>query len=101
MLAAYVDLPELSLRKLGLFSPFIVGGIGAAQVAIGETRMTFLKTTTIVPGTSRCAPQKVDPALIARFRPAMVGCFQPIFFFADHNSMMARELTTDRQRRKS
>ena len=31
-----------------------------------------------------CAPQKVDPALIARCRPAMVGCFQPIFFFTDH-----------------
>ena len=59
---------------------------GAAQVAIGETRMTFPKTTTIVPGTSRCAPQKVDPALIARFRPATVGCFQPIFFFADHRT---------------
>ena len=50
MLAAYVDLPELGLRKL---SPFIGGGIGAARVAIGETRMTFPKTTTIVPGTSR------------------------------------------------
>ena len=24
-----------------------------------------------------CAPQKVDPALIARFRPAMFGCFVP------------------------
>ena len=50
MLAAYVDLPELGLRKL---SPSIGGGIGAARVAIGETRMTFPKTTTIVPGTSR------------------------------------------------
>ncbi len=50
MLAAYVDLPKLGLRK---FSPFIGGGIGAARVAIGETRMTFPKTTTIVPGTSR------------------------------------------------
>ena len=29
--------------------------------------------------------KKSDPALIARFRPAMVGCFCPIFFFADHN----------------
>ena len=29
---------------------------------------------------------KVDPALIACFRPAMVGCFWPIFFFADHRS---------------
>ena len=53
MLAAYVNLPELGLRKLGLFNPFIGGGIGAARVAIGETRMTFPKTTTIVPGTSR------------------------------------------------
>ena len=25
------------------------------------------------------------PALIARFRPAMVGCFLSIFFFADHS----------------
>ena len=25
-----------------------------------------------------CAPQKVDPALIARFRPAMLGCFVPV-----------------------
>ena len=32
-----------------------------------------------------CAPQKADPALIARFRPAMLGCFWPVFFFADHN----------------
>ena len=53
MLAAYVDLPESGLRKLGLLSPFVGGGIGAARVAIGETRMTFPKTTTFVPGTSR------------------------------------------------
>ena len=26
----------------------------------------------------------LDPALIARFRPAMFGCFWPVFFFADH-----------------
>ena len=32
-----------------------------------------------------CAPQKVYPALIARLRPAVVGCFWPIFFIADHN----------------
>ena len=53
LLAAYVDLPESGLRKLGLLSPFVGGGIGAARVAIGETRMTFPKTTTFVPGTSR------------------------------------------------
>ena len=33
---------------------------------------------------ARCAPQKVYPVLIARFKPAMVGCFWPFFFFADH-----------------
>ena len=37
-----------------------------------------------------CAPQKVDPALIARFRPDMVGCFWPVFFFADHNPRTRR-----------
>ena len=31
-----------------------------------------------------CAPQKVDPALIARVRPTIVGCFWSGFFFADH-----------------
>ena len=31
-----------------------------------------------------CAPQKVYPVLIGRFRPATVGCFWPVFFFADH-----------------
>ena len=25
-----------------------------------------------------CTPQKVDPALIARFRPAMLDCFVPV-----------------------
>ena len=25
-----------------------------------------------------CAPQKVDPALIARFRPAMIDCLAPV-----------------------
>ena len=34
----------------------------------------------------RCAPQKVDPALIPQVRPTIVGCFWPVFFFADHNS---------------
>ena len=36
----------------------------------------------VVPGlpVSTCGPQKVYPALITRFRPAMVHCFWPIFF---------------------
>ena len=33
------------------------------------------------------APQKVVPALIAQFRPAMVGRFWPGFFFADHSQL--------------
>ena len=37
-----------------------------------------------MPERSSCALQKVDPALIARFRPDMVGCFWSVFFFADH-----------------
>ena len=53
ILAAYVDLPGLGVRPLGPFSPFVGGGIGAARVASGETRMTFPKTMTSVPGTRR------------------------------------------------
>ena len=53
MLAAYMDLPELGLPRLGPFSPFVGGGVGAARTEIGETRMTFPRTTTIVPGASQ------------------------------------------------
>ena len=53
ILAAYVDLPGLGVRPLGPFSPFVGGGLGAARVASGETRMTFPKTRTLVPGTRR------------------------------------------------
>ena len=53
ILAAYVDLPGVGVRPLGPFSPFVGGGLGAARVASGETRMTFPKTRTLVPGTRR------------------------------------------------
>ena len=53
MLAAYVDLPGLGLPEFGPFGPFIGAGAGAARARIGETRMTFPRTTTIVPGASR------------------------------------------------
>ena len=53
MLAAYVDLPELGVPRLGRFSPFLGGGAGAVRVEIGETRMAFPRTTTIVPGARR------------------------------------------------
>ncbi len=29
--------------------------------------------------------KKSIPALIAQVRPTIVGCFWPVFFFADHN----------------
>lgn len=53
ILAAYVDLPMLGLPKLGPLGPFIGAGVGAVRTRVGETRMTFPATTTIVPGKSR------------------------------------------------
>ena len=53
MLAAYVDLAGLGLPKPGPFAPFVGAGVGAVRTRIGETRMTFPATTTIVPGASR------------------------------------------------
>ena len=53
MLAAYVDLAELGLPKPGPFAPFAGAGVGAVRTRVGETRMTFPATTTIVPGASR------------------------------------------------
>ena len=53
MLAAYVDLPALGLPRIGPFSPFIGAGAGLSRVRIGETRMHFPRTTTVVPGGRR------------------------------------------------
>ena len=53
MLAAYVDLPGLGVPRLGPFGSFIGAGIGAGRIRIGETRMMFPATTTVVPGQSR------------------------------------------------
>ena len=53
MIAAYVDLPRLGLRQLGPFSPFVGGGAGVSRIEIGETRMEFPRTATIVPGGRR------------------------------------------------
>lgn len=53
MIAAYVDLPRLGLRQLGPFSPFVGGGGGVSRIEIGETRMEFPRTATIVPGGRR------------------------------------------------
>ncbi len=50
MFAAYVDLPQLGLPRLGPFSPFIGGGAGASYIDIGKTRMKFTRTRTTVPG---------------------------------------------------
>ena len=66
-----------------------VGGTGTVGMLFISLPQLFF---TEVP--FGCAPQKVDPALIARFRHAMVGCFWPIFFFADHRSCTPRRSNT-------
>ena len=53
MLVGYADLPALGLPRLGPFDPFVGVGAGIARTRIGETHMTFPKTTTIVPGARR------------------------------------------------
>lgn len=53
MMAAYVDLSRAGLGKFGPFSPFVGGGAGVSRIEIGETRMEFPRTATIVPGGQR------------------------------------------------
>ena len=52
MAVAYVDFPGPDSSEIGAFEPFIGLGIGAARTRIGETRMMFPRTTTVVPGGS-------------------------------------------------
>ncbi len=65
MLAAYVDLPALGLPPLGPFAPFVGGGVGLSRLAIGETRMAFARTTTLVPGGHRLSPAWMPTAGVA------------------------------------
>ena len=53
MLAGFLDLPGLGLPRFGPFDPFVGAGAGVVRTSIGETRMMFPRTTTIVPGTHR------------------------------------------------
>ena len=53
MLATYVDLPAIGFPRIGPFSPFIGSGVGLSRVRIGETRMDFNRTTTVVPDGRR------------------------------------------------
>lgn len=48
ILSVYTDLPGR-----GLLSPFLGCGGGLSRNSIGETRMEFPRTTTVVPGASR------------------------------------------------
>lgn len=48
LVSAYVNLPGR-----GPFSPFLGCGVGLSRNTIGETRMEFPRTTTIVPGAIR------------------------------------------------
>ena len=51
MLAAYLDISELLLFQYKPVGPFIGVGGGLSRIEIGETRMDFPKTSTIVPGS--------------------------------------------------
>ena len=53
MLAVYVGLTGLGVPKAGSLEPFVGAGVGAVHTRIGETRMTFPRTTTVVPGAGR------------------------------------------------
>ena len=53
LVAAYADLPELGVPRLGPFSPFAGAGIGLSRIEVDETRMEFPRTMTIVPGGTR------------------------------------------------
>ena len=53
MLVGFLDLPGLGLPRLGSFDPFVGAGAGFVRTRIGETRMMFPRTTTIVPGAHR------------------------------------------------
>ena len=51
--AAYVDMPGTVLPKVGALGLFVGAGAGIAHNRIGETRMMFPATTTVVPGGNR------------------------------------------------
>ena len=50
VLAAYWDLTEVGVPRIGPLRPFIGGGGGLSRITIDETLMEFPKTTTAVPG---------------------------------------------------
>ena len=53
LLAVHADLRTFVAPGLGQLVPFVGAGAGAVRTRIGETRMTFPRTTTTVPGGSR------------------------------------------------
>lgn len=50
ILAAYLDIGELLLFHYAPFGPFLGVGGGLSRIEIGETRMDFPRTSTLVPG---------------------------------------------------
>ena len=53
LLAVHVDLSPVGVPKLGPLGPFVGVGAGVVRTRVGETTMTFPRTTTTVPGTDR------------------------------------------------
>ncbi len=50
MFAAFVDLPELGVPRIGALSPFVGAGVGHSRIKTSETRQEFRCTRTIIPG---------------------------------------------------
>ena len=48
LLAVHADLPAFDVSGLGPLMPFVGAGAGVVRTKIGETRMTFPRTTTTV-----------------------------------------------------
>lgn len=53
LLAVHVDLSAVGVPKVGPLGPFVGVGAGVVRARVGETTLTFPRTTTIVPGADR------------------------------------------------
>ena len=78
------------LPQLGVLSHSVAVAADVHDVAVVEDAVNERGGHDLI-AHDDCAPQKVYPVLIARFRPTMVGCFWPVFFFADHSRVLAQD----------
>ena len=89
-------------RKLHIAVDRETGNIVASELTASRARdatrvpalLTQIQAPLVSVAADSCAPQKIDPALIARSRPATFDCFWLIFFFADHSGPEDVEFAT-------